>query len=102
MNIYIACPECGEVTYPDAYDTDDQDEFARICNGCGKVWKMIEVVDSESTDEDVCCECGSPDHTCQDCNTFVIEALPHTVVYTLQDGDIDPDTGDVYLEEDDE
>jgi uncharacterized Zn finger protein len=81
MNIYIACPECGEVTYPDAYDTNDQDEFVRICNGCGKVWKMIEVVDSES---------------------FVIEALPRTVVYTLQDGDIDPDTGDVYLEEDDE
>jgi hypothetical protein len=37
-----------------------------------------------------------------DSESFVIEALPRTVVYTLQDGDIDPDTGDVYLEEDDE
>jgi hypothetical protein len=37
-----------------------------------------------------------------DSESFVIEALPRTVVYTLQDGDIDPDTGDTYLEDDDE
>jgi hypothetical protein len=32
-----------------------------------------------------------------DSESFVIEALPRTVVYTLQDGDIGPDTDDDYL-----
>ena len=40
--IRIDCPECGEATYPEAYNTPDQDEFSRICNGCGKWWTITE------------------------------------------------------------
>jgi hypothetical protein len=33
-----------------------------------------------------------------DSESFVLEALPRTVVYTFRDGDIDPDTGETYLD----
>ena len=45
--IHIDCPECGEITYPDAYTTKEQNEFVRICNGCGKFWKIIEMEEED-------------------------------------------------------
>ena len=34
------CKYCGEVTYPDAYNTVDEDKNHRICNGCGKDYEL--------------------------------------------------------------
>lgn len=42
MTIHIDCPKCGEVTYPEAYSTPEEDKYWRICNGCGKVWVIID------------------------------------------------------------
>ena len=32
---YVLCIDCGEITYPEAYNTVDEDVKSRICNGCG-------------------------------------------------------------------
>lgn len=36
----ILCIYCGEVTYPEAYNTEDEDDLGRICNGCGKSYSV--------------------------------------------------------------
>ena len=36
-----ACPICGEDSYPEAYNTPDENENSRICNGCGYSWEIM-------------------------------------------------------------
>jgi hypothetical protein len=71
---------------------------------CGLVGGRVVLRKGEDFEvyEPSCSDFTSRDWIEVDSESFIIEALPRTVVYTLQDGDIDPDTGDVYLEEDDE
>jgi len=39
----VLCIYCGETTYPEAYNTPDEDVLGRICNGCGKSFSVTDM-----------------------------------------------------------
>lgn len=93
--LYMATVIVGGTMYHEAAKSEFAEEISLIEEGLLAAKEtsldIIERLHQEHLDEYECCECGSPEHTCQDCPVFVGEEISLTEE-NLSEANADPFT----------